>query len=665
MTYRPALDGVRALAVLAIIVFHTTTVLPGGFMGIDVFFVLSGYLITTLLLRERVRAGRIRLGQFWARRARRLLPALLVVVTTVALADWLTAPIERLDARRGDLLASLLYYANWHFVSVEENYFAIYQGASPLRHIWSLAVEEQYYLLWPLLLIGLMALLAARLRPLPAVSAGGAALSAVAMAALYDPAYPERAYFGTDARAHQLLIGAALAVLMQLRPSGAEGPRARRLAIWMGPLAAAAAAAAVLLVHEDTRAYYYGGSLLFAVAVATALWSLEIAPRAWLGRLLSLPALVWIGLISYGLYLWHWPLVVWLRDVQMGTHTRQALVWAGTLLLATLSYYLMERPVREGRLPWVRFSARRLALAVVLALGLGVGVSLAATRLEGGAALLAKADDDRGDLGCPDGSPAVHGRQFCALTKTSSARSPVVAIVGDSTSRALDAGVRVVARRRGWGYVLAGQDGCPLAPLLLRESWEPNSLFERRRACPREISALVAAVSHREHPDVWIVSDLHGIRPIVDRNGHAVPPSEPRHWLLFRAAMRRTLSGLAADGAQVLVVASPPQAVPAKCVDDPGDDTCKSSSYTRGDPLTGRLDREYRTLARELPRVTVVSIADLLCPRNVCPLLMHGRVPRWDGIHLTAWFSRRVAPTIVARAEHAGVRFRARRGESG
>src|SRR3954452_22304186 len=228
MTYRPALDGVRALAVLAIIAFHTTTVLPGGFMGIDVFFVLSGYLITTLLLRERARAGRIRLGQFWARRARRLLPALLVVVTTVALADWLTAPIDRLDARRGDLLASLLYYANWHFVSVEENYFAIYQGASPLRHIWSLGVEEQYYLLWPLLLIALMLLLAGRLRSLLAVCLGGAALSAVAMAALYDPAYPERAYFGTDARAHQLLIGAALAVLMQLRPSGAASPRARR-----------------------------------------------------------------------------------------------------------------------------------------------------------------------------------------------------------------------------------------------------------------------------------------------------------------------------------------------------------------------------------------------------------------------------------------------------
>src|SRR3954462_13920332 len=181
MTYRPALDGVRALAGVVIIVFHTTKALPGGFMGIDVFFVLSGYLITTLLLRERAHAGRIRLGQFWARRARRLLPAPPVVAGRVAAAHWLDPPLGQVDAGRSDLLASLLYYANWHFVAVSENYFAVYQGASPLRHIWSLGVEEQYSLLWPLLLIALMALLAGRLRSLLAVCLGGAALSAVAM----------------------------------------------------------------------------------------------------------------------------------------------------------------------------------------------------------------------------------------------------------------------------------------------------------------------------------------------------------------------------------------------------------------------------------------------------------------------------------------------------
>src|SRR3954451_7050141 len=583
MTYRPALDGVRALAVLAILVFHTTNQMRGGFMGIDAFFVLSGYLITTLLLRERVRAGRIRLGQFWARRARRLLPALLVVVTTVAVADWLTAPIDMLDARRGDLLSSLLYYANWHFISVEENYFSIYRGASPLRHIWSLGVEEQYYLLWPLLLIGLMALLAGRLRSLLAVCLGGAALSAVAMAALYDPAYAERAYYGTDARAHQLLIGGALAVLLQLRAAAAAHPRARRLATRLGPAAAAVAAIAVLRLDEGAPAYFHGLSLAFACLVAVAIWSLEVAPDAGLARLLSLPAVVWVGLISYGLYLWHWPLVVWLTDADMGTHERQAVIVTGTFLLATLSFYLLERPVREGQVPWIGSSTRRLAVAASPALALVLAFSLLATHLEGSAARVAHAAKNGSISSCPEGSPGGRGFAFCARTVGRSTDSPVVATIGDSTSRALDPGMRLVAARRGWRYVQAGEAACPAAPFVLNIALEPRSLSERRRRCPRDIAAVLRAVARRERPDVWILSDRHGTQPILD-HGHRLDRSDPRHGMIFRAVMRSTLSGLTAGGAQVLIVAIPPVAQPARCLDHPHEDICKEGGVHRGRP---------------------------------------------------------------------------------
>jgi peptidoglycan/LPS O-acetylase OafA/YrhL len=642
--------------VLAIIVFHTTSQMPGGFLGIDAFFVLSGYLITSLLLRERLGTGRIRLGEFWARRARRLLPALLLVVLAVALLEWITDPIDQLDARRSDLLASLLYYANWHFAAVGEDYFALVQDASPLRHIWSLAVEEQYYLAWPLMVLALMALLGGRLRLLLAVCIGGAVVSAVAMAALYEPGYPERAYFGTDARAHQLLIGGALAVLMELRPWNDGG----RLAAWLGALAAAAAGVAVFIVPEGASFYFHGGSVLFALAVAVGIWSLEVAPRGGLARLLSLPALVWVGLISYGLYLWHWPLVVWSQDSEIGTHERQLLIWVIAFLLAAASYYAVERPVREGRLPWLGFSGRRLAVLAPLALALGAGLCIAATRPEGSEILVAQAEADKHETSCPEDSPAVRGRSYCVRVAADSAGAPVIVTAGDSTSLALDPGLRLVAARRGWRYIQAGQGGCPLAPVELRAPWDTRFMSERRRLCPIDIPAMLAAVARRESPDVWIVVDRHGNLPIYD-HGRVLPTDHPRHATLFRAALRRALSILTADGAEVVILAAPPPALPSGCIDDPKAGPCKSSTWTAGDPVTRRLNSHYRAVAGDLPGVTIVSITDVLCPGGgACPVLMNGRLPRWDGIHFTVTYSRRIVPTIIARAERAGVRFRAR-----
>jgi hypothetical protein len=196
---------------------------------------------------------------------------------------------------------------------------------------------------------------------------------------------------------------------------------------------------------------------------------------------------------------------------------------------------------------------------------------------------------------------------------------------------------------------------------MLRDEWEGTALVQRRLACIRSISDVLGAIARRVQPDVWIVSDRHGIRPLVESDGHVLQPLSPQHGVLFRAALRRTLAKLTAHGAQVLILAAPPTAVPAACAGDPGADTCKSSDNSASDPFTGHLNRDYRAVARELPRVTVVSITDVLCPRGgICPILLHGRVPRWDGVHFTSWFSRRIVPVIVARAERAGVHFRVR-----
>ena len=194
---------------LAVIAYHVSSLLPAGFLGVDVFFVLSGYLITALLLQERLSRGRIRFAEFWARRARRLLPAALLLLLVTAVVTAYDAPVSTFDARRSDIVATLLYAANWHFIATDQSYFATFAGVSPLRHMWSLAIEEQFYLAWPLIAAAVFA--APAVRRDPARLAGwvlvAALASAVLMAVLYDPANPSRAYFGTDARAHALLVG--------------------------------------------------------------------------------------------------------------------------------------------------------------------------------------------------------------------------------------------------------------------------------------------------------------------------------------------------------------------------------------------------------------------------------------------------------------------------
>src|SRR5262245_14814228 len=214
--YRPALDGVRALAVSAVLLFHGGVgALRGGFLGVDAFFVLSGFLITSLLLAERARHGRIKLSAFWVRRARRLLPALLVLLVVVVAAFRSVLAGTEVMLLRGDALAALGYIANWRMIYRGSDYFAQNASPSPLQHTWSLGIEEQFYLLWPVLMVAVLGLAARRSRAaLLAVTLAGATASAIAAAMLYGPLDSNRAYFGTDARAQALLVGALLAVML-------------------------------------------------------------------------------------------------------------------------------------------------------------------------------------------------------------------------------------------------------------------------------------------------------------------------------------------------------------------------------------------------------------------------------------------------------------------
>jgi len=368
VTYRPALDGIRAIAVVAVMLYHgQVTWSRGGFLGVDVFFVLSGYLITSLLLAEWRRWGSIDLAGFYLRRARRLLPALVLVVMAVAAWAAFAAKPDRLGTIRADGLSTLLYVANWRFVVAQQSYFDQYGDPSPFRHMWSLAIEEQYYLLFPLLLIGLLRLARGRRWLLP-VALGVLTLASVAaMALLHDPSTdPSRVYYGTDTRMHELLIGSVLAVV--LLSGGSWRERAERLAPYLAVVGLAGVLASCQAFTDQSEVLYLGGFAGVCVVSAALIAGVELAPASPVARLLGLLPVAWVGAISYGLYLWHWPIYIALTPDRTGlAGTQLLLVRIGaTFAVATASYYLVERPIRNGSLARLPIRLGRVLTTVAM-----------------------------------------------------------------------------------------------------------------------------------------------------------------------------------------------------------------------------------------------------------------------------------------------------------
>jgi peptidoglycan/LPS O-acetylase OafA/YrhL len=376
LPYSPGLDGLRALAVIAVLLYHADLAwIPGGFLGVEVFFVISGYLITALLLAEWRQKGRIDLKTFWLRRARRLLPALyvLLVVTLAFAVVFLPGEVAGL---RGDVLAAFGYVTNWYLIFGQESYFEAVGRPSLLQHLWSLAVEEQFYLIWPPILALGLCIGATRLRRrrVLRVALFGAVSSAVAMALLYAPGVdPSRIYYGTDTRATGLLCGAALAFLWapgekyrlleahHRRIMLAGRGRFRRRWGWTVPLLldilgfAALGGLIWFFLHlGEFQPFLYKGGFALVGLATTATIVAVVHPYTLIGaRLLGSAPLRWIGVRSYGIYLWHWPVFMVTRpklDVPFDGWPLLALRLAATVILADLSYRYIETPIRRGAL---------------------------------------------------------------------------------------------------------------------------------------------------------------------------------------------------------------------------------------------------------------------------------------------------------------------------
>ena len=375
--YEPSLDGIRAIAVLAVLCFHNGFGwATGGFLGVSTFFTLSGFLITTLMLTEHSRRGRVRLGEFWSRRFRRLMPASLLTLGGIVVFAATVATADQLRALRGDIFATLAYVANWRFIAVDRSYAELFSAPSPVQHFWSLAIEEQFYIAFPLLVVGV--LVASRgSRVALAIVLAALTIASVAISwLLFEPGGDNlRIYYGTETRAAELLLGALLGIAMlgraRLRRAGP-----RRAVAMLGIVALVITLWTWRTAAIGDEWLYRGGFGLYALASA-ALVAGALQPGV-LRRVLSTRLLVSIGLVSYGVYLIHWPVFLWLTEGRTGLGPWPLFVLrlAVTLPLAFASARFVEQPVRLRRM----LQGWRGPLAAVLAAALVIAGTVVVTR---------------------------------------------------------------------------------------------------------------------------------------------------------------------------------------------------------------------------------------------------------------------------------------------
>jgi peptidoglycan/LPS O-acetylase OafA/YrhL len=443
LPHNPALDGLRALAALGICAYHAGFAwASGGFLSVSAFFTLSGFLITRLLLLEFRTRETIGLGAFWGRRFRRLLPPALVALAAIVILEALGIGFEPSPSFAGDIVSALLYVANWRFVFEGYDYASIFRDPSPVQHFWSLGIEEQFYLLYPLALLGCLRAARGRRGLLAAFLAIATLGSTLWMAFLYAPGESMlRVYFGSDTRMAEVLAGALLAVAFP-DDRRLQGSGMGRAFAWLGVPAFAGLLAAFTLVELSDAFVYRGGFLLHAALTCVVLAAVCVPGP--LRTLLATPSLEFVGRISYGIYVYHWPVYLLVDAAATGLSPGPlfALRMALVGVLATVSQHFLEAPIRAGtRLPGR--TAPLVGIAAILLIGV---TALGGQRSVPDEFALDAVDEQIGDLAAPDaGGPRV----------------PRVFVVGDSVARSVGIGLRVWGRQTGRAIVAQqGYPGC-------------------------------------------------------------------------------------------------------------------------------------------------------------------------------------------------------------
>ncbi|MGC5050445.1 acyltransferase family protein [Micromonospora sp. DT48] len=666
--FRPDIQGLRAFAVVVVILDHVLHWPAGGFVGVDVFFVISGFLITNLLLTEHGRTGRISFADFYRRRVRRILPLAVLVLVTTYLASSLLFLGERARSTAWDTLYAALFTANWRFAAVGTDYWQTDGPVSPLRHYWSLAVEEQFYLVWPILLGLVLGYLTHRGRRRYAARwAVGVVLSVIVLAsiafALWEVGHrPTVAYFSTVSRAWELGIGALLAVATPLL---ARIPATVRPAYqWSGLVGLVVS---VFVVNEQTPFPVPGA---FLAVISTAL----VIAGGVGGQRLMVPltnrAVGYVGDISYSLYLWHFPLLILIGAAfPAAGHGTVVLTLSGTALLSVLSYHLVEDPIRRSswlerqppggapQLSGARLTRRGAVLVAVVATVAVVTTTAVVVRTppsqtpagtwtvssQSELAQQVRAALDATDWpvltpslgelstvsfssgegrGC---RPAVPDGNECAVTTPRPRRLAVV--VGDSIGTAWLPLVRSVLEPAGWVVQDLTYAGCPF---LASDTVSP--IEKITRSCPGHRQAVRAVIDDRK-PDLAIVSNAYQQRFV----GTGDTPFQVRWEEAARTAREQWL----AAAGKVVALQPPPLG--------PDPKSCITRLSTPRDCVS-TLNAEYRAYTEVERRAWGgrnswhIATTDWFCEDGQCPIFVGGVIVRRDGNHITAEYARKLTP---------------------
>ena len=642
LRHMPALDGLRGFAIAGVLLFHADH-LTGGYLGVDLFFVLSGFLITSLLLAEWQTDGTISLAGFWLRRARRLLPALVGVLAGVAVYAAVWAEARELGRIRSDALATLGYVANWRAIFTGNGYWDVFAAPSPLEHTWSLAIEEQFYLVWPLAVLTILWVRRGSPRAVLTVSLVLAAASSAWMMMSYSPgADPERVYLGTDTRGAAILFGAALAAAYSCW--GLPQRRLARGAVEVvGVVAAGVLTVAWIGLDGRGDTLYRGGFLACALAAVSVI-AVAAAPRAGpLARALSIVPLRALGAISYGLYLWHWPVYVVLTTERtgIGGWGLTAIRIATSVAIAVVSYFLLELPIRRGGLANLR--ARVLApaatglvvAAVVVATAGGTAVPTAPAAFSGADTSTvppsAPQSPSRGGFSAPSGLSIDWATlAAAALVVPAAPVAPTrVLVVGDSVAASLGVSMEEHAAELGivaWNRSVVD---CNLVAGGTTVRFPDGSYHQNTHHCGETWSTDLA----RFQPEiVFLLLGAPGFTEI--RLGDAwTRPCAPDYDAWYHDRLSEAVATLSSTGARVVIGTAPIPATFGPVAD-----------------LTECLNSGHRQVAAEAANATVVDLGEYVCPDGACHESIAGVELRPDGLHfegegaliVSRWLARRL-----------------------
>jgi peptidoglycan/LPS O-acetylase OafA/YrhL len=684
-SFRPDVEGLRAVAIVAVLLCHAgLATFAGGYVGVDVFFVISGFLITGLLLRELESEGGVSLGGFYARRARRLLPLLALVLLVVVAASLLLFSPVRAQEASGDVVSSALYVANWHFAAGSVDYFSQGLEPSPVQHLWSLAIEEQFYLVWPLLLIGVTWFQRRRggpVRPVLWATVAAVGLASLAYGIHITDAEPKAAYFSTFARAWELALGAALALLGARRLPGL-------LAAALGWAGLAAIVYAALAFDERTAfpglaalvptlgvaALILAGSAALSAPSATAArLRRPAAGRLAPARLLSLAPVRYVGRVSYSWYLWHWPAIVFAVALWGALSPLAGLaVVAVSFLPAAVSHHALENPVRRARSLALR-PRRALALGLACVAVTAIAGSVLGSAQPGfrtapvgevrGALALEeqplpqeradavrpnpmRAREDRSQMyedGCLVGLGGTELRN-CVYGDPASRRT--VFLFGDSHAMQYFPAVRRIANARGWKLVPLTKTECTPAAVPVRSETEGREYSECEAWRERALQRIEAA----GRGATVLMSGATEYEPLA-AGGDTLDGGERAEAL--EHGYLTTLDRIHRAGLRAAVIKDPP----AAAADVP---SCVSRELQNLDACAFRRVRdeadEFDARAAErAPGVHLIDVTNEICPGEICRAVIGNALVYRDRTHLSATFARTLAPGIERGLEEAGL----------